>query len=879
MTLANTSATLFTINSAISGLGSLTQSGSGTAYLTGSNSYTGGTFFNGGTLKVNSDAALGSTTGGLTFNGGTLQAGASLTSARSITLNGSGTFDPNGYTSALTGVVSGAGSLVVAGTGGGILDLRNVGNTYSGGTFLNSGTLSINNDAALGTGGLTFNGGTLQTGASLTDSRSINLNGAGTIDTAGTASTLAGLISGGGSLTKISSGTLTLTGSNTYTGGTNVNGGVLAVSNDANLGGSAGGLELNGGTLQTTGAVNDGRTVTLGSSGGTIDTHGNNDAFSGQFTGAGSLTKIGAGILNLANGTNNYTGGTYVNVGTLQMGAGNAMPTGGALNIAGGATFDMNGFSQTNTLGNVVNNGLFNVGSRTLALGSGSTYSGTGTLAMTLGTANLTTGTNTPKISGGNITLTNTTLSVSLNDPGVKNNDTFAAISGTSLSGPFANILSPAAINFTQNPSGGILTLTAHLVPFANLAATPNQSAIGGALESLRTQAQANPTGAAAGVIANLYSLNVPQIQAAFDQIGPIALAPMTSLGLAGSSVEAEALGRRMTALDSGADTGGVSLGSVSGASAFPGSLVAEGGVGDADPFSLRLEPADAADEPWGFFVSGLGTTGHLSSMSGAAGAQPGYDYMNGGVVLGGDYKIADGLAVGLSAGYLHGQANVYTNASSFIDDDSARAGVYATGRRGPWRADLYAGGALDFFTTSRGILVNGTSASAVGSPTGHEFNGNGDVSYDVPTTNWGVLSPFAGLNNDRLAIHSFNESGAGAMNLNVGNQSDQSLRSSLGLRESFKTVSEGLGLESHLSLGWVHEFMSQSRPIDAQLASGAGSVFAVQTADLPRDGALAGVGVVIILDQDKNVNLDYTADVRPGFMENVFNATLRVMF
>lgn len=597
VTLANTSATPFTIVSAIQGLGSLTQSGSGTVYLTGSNSYAGGTIFNGGTLNVNSDAALGSTTGGLTFNGGALQAGASLTSARNVTLNGSGTFDTNGHTSVLTGLVSGTGELVVGnlgGAGGGILDLQNAGNTYSGGTLFNVGTLSINNDAVLGTGGLTFNGGTLQTGVSLTDARNIVLESLGGVfDTAGTTSTLSGLISGIGALTKISSGTLTLTGANTYTGGTNINGGVLAVSNDANLGGAAGALELNGGTLQTTGALNDGRAVTLGASGGTIDTDGNNDVFSGQFTGTGSLTKIGAGILNLAYSGNNYAGGTNVNAGTLQFGALNALPSGGAVSIAAGAVLDMNGFNQTNALGAVTNNGLLNAGSGTLNLGG--TYQNNGTLAMILkpGLTNVT---------GATVNLGGT-LSLGLNDPGVKTGDTFTAISATTVNGAFLNVLSPAAVTFAPAYGAGKVVLTARLVPFANLAATSNQAAVGGALESLRTQAQANPTGAAAGVIGNLYALNAPQIQAAFDQIGPIALAPMTSLGLAGSSVEAEALGRRMTALDSGADTGGVSLGSVNGASGVPGSLVAEGGVGDADPFSLRLEPASAADEPWGFFV------------------------------------------------------------------------------------------------------------------------------------------------------------------------------------------------------------------------------------------------------------------------------------
>jgi uncharacterized protein with beta-barrel porin domain len=78
--------------------------------------------------------------------------------------------------------------------------------------------------------------------------------------------------------------------------------------------------------------------------------------------------------------------------------------------------------------------------------------------------------------------------------------------------------------------------------------------------------------------------------------------------------------------------------------------------------------------------------------------------------------------------------------------------------------------------------------------------------------------------------------------------------------------------------LGWLHEFLDQSRSIDAQLASGASSVFSVQTADLPRDGLLAGIGVVGSGD-DASVSLDYSADVRQHFLENVFNVSLRYRF
>ena len=55
--------------------GALAKGGTGTLTLTGTNTYSGGTFFNGGAILVASDANLGSPNGGLTFDGGTLRYG------------------------------------------------------------------------------------------------------------------------------------------------------------------------------------------------------------------------------------------------------------------------------------------------------------------------------------------------------------------------------------------------------------------------------------------------------------------------------------------------------------------------------------------------------------------------------------------------------------------------------------------------------------------------------------------------------------------------------------------------------------------------------------------------------------------------------------
>ena len=61
------------------GSGFATTTSSATQFLTGANTYTGGTILNAGTLSVGSDGNLGTGTGGLTFNGGSLRATGSFT--------------------------------------------------------------------------------------------------------------------------------------------------------------------------------------------------------------------------------------------------------------------------------------------------------------------------------------------------------------------------------------------------------------------------------------------------------------------------------------------------------------------------------------------------------------------------------------------------------------------------------------------------------------------------------------------------------------------------------------------------------------------------------------------------------------------------------
>jgi autotransporter-associated beta strand protein len=121
-----------------------------------------------------------------------------IPSASTLRLNGSSS------TPYVSGVISGAGSLLKTGTGTYTLYGDN---TYSGATTISAGTLQLGNGGTSGSVAST----SVVNDASLVVNRSNAL-------------TIASTISGTGSLTQQGSGTLTLTGSNTFTGGTYVNG-------------------------------------------------------------------------------------------------------------------------------------------------------------------------------------------------------------------------------------------------------------------------------------------------------------------------------------------------------------------------------------------------------------------------------------------------------------------------------------------------------------------------------------------------------------------------------------------------------------------------------------------------------------------------------
>ncbi|MCD8141584.1 MAG: autotransporter-associated beta strand repeat-containing protein [Planctomycetaceae bacterium] len=101
-----------------------------------------------------------------------------------------------------------------------------------------------------------------------------------------------------------------------------------------------------------------------------------------------TLTKKGDGTLILS-AQNGYAGNTNIEAGTLKMGTTNAIQESSGVNVAGGASFDLNGFDQS--IKSIAGDGSILLGDRTLSVGLisgatsstfGGTISGSGSLTI-----------------------------------------------------------------------------------------------------------------------------------------------------------------------------------------------------------------------------------------------------------------------------------------------------------------------------------------------------------------------------------------------------------------------------------------------------------------------------------------------------------------
>jgi outer membrane autotransporter protein len=630
-------------------------------------------------------------------------------------------------------------------------------------------------------------------------------------------------MSGTGVLTKSGTGTVTLSGANTYTGGTTVNAGTLA-----------------GTTTSLSGNIVNNATVTFD--------QGTNGTYAGVMSGTGSLTKSNNGTLTLS-GANTYSGGTTINAGTLRAGAANVFGT-GAMTVSSGAMLDLGGFSQSLA---------------SMTIGAGSTLGGTGTInsAVTLGNGGILApgnsigtitvngslafsagsiyrvevdaagNTDRTNVTGapGTVTIGGGTVDVRAGAGTYQASTQYTILNATGgVTGTFNTVTSDLAFltpSLSYNANNVFLGLTRNNVSLAAVAATPNQRAVASVLDA----SVAGATGSMATVLNTLTGLSSGQAQVAYDSIGGAGLVAVHRAGSAFAGGFGEQLGRRLTRV-AGNDAAGRMA-----AFDSPIQLAANDWHSDARPIYAQAAGAPASADSWarkdarGFWMRAYSAGQDTNSDGNAAGNK----LRGGGLSVGADTEVRDGLVLGIAGTY--GTSRVSFSANP----DSGRSkgtglGVYGSYVTGAWTFKGVAGLAWNDNHAERNALgATATSDFDSGSQSLYA-----EATYAIRQAGF-VLQPLAALSYVRTKSDAFAESGAGALNLQVSEQTTRSTRSLLGA----KTIHEVGRVRLEPRVLWAHEFGDVNAPMNASLAGApAAGSFQVSGVQLKRDSLVLGLGV-----------------------------------
>ncbi|QCO16617.1 autotransporter domain-containing protein (plasmid) [Azospirillum brasilense] len=420
------------------------------------------------------------------------------------------------------------------------------------------------------------------------------------------------------------------------------------------------------------------------------------------------------------------------------------------------------------------------------------------------------------------------------------------------VTGAFAGIAQPASglpagTRFDTVYGTNAITLAATPVRYGRLAAagvsaTANQSAVGAALDAVRPAAGTRPSDAAKPLFDALYPLSGQAIPAALDSLGGAVHAEAVTAARDSARLFGDAVQGRMAALR------------------------ADGLAKSIAPLApLEAERGTAL----GLWARALGRFANSDGDGNAAG----YRQRGGGIALGADRDLSDDLTAGAAFGYQRTAVDV-RGSGDRTDIDGYSAALYGTYRVGAWFVDaqaMYGFGQYD----SRRVLQfgspNAVNRSAQGDSDGHGFGAAVGTGYAV-TWNGARIEPFAGLRFDRVTRDGFTETGAGALGLSVDDTDLSTLRTSLGLRTSWRLKAGEVALEPELRARWDHDFLDVAARSGARLL---GASYTVSGTQPGRDAAVLGAGLTADLGNRFQAYGSYDADLRRDATGHALSAGL----
>ncbi len=790
----------------IVGAGGLTKVGTGTFYMDGAAEYTGMTRIEQGIYNTHVNG-LSDTV----INNSTLMIDHTYEYAEEAIV-------------AYSGDISGDGELIK--TGNGVVWLRGD-NSYEGGTQIESGALIGNTQSLQG---------------DFTNSADLGFYQIEDGE-------FSGHVQGDGRLFKFGPGKLSLTAENSHTGGTFFTG-TLAINHDAALGDVNSALHITNGILEITDNVTSSRSIRLDGGGGGFDTSEFNLELAGYISGYGALNKLGVGALHLT-GVSGFAGLTQVQEGRLDVGGlfGDLQVVIAMLDpccpqpvvpnprniirISQGAELGGDGLIYADVINSgriargteigdldVIGNMDFNAGSSFLvkvnAAGEADRIRLSGFHAKAT-------------LQGGHV-------NVEAQSGEYKKRTRYTILTAPGgVEGQFADVSSNFAFldpQLSYDPQNVFLRLTRNDVEYADVGVNPTQRAAGRAMDSMGQHATAD----AAFVLDRFDALTAAEASSALQSIAGSDISGTSQTTQLQQRALVQTTSNRLAYLDS--------QDGMTGHAAFSEAhRWVDQGASNPQAFYAVLnaakDNAPLQSQLQGVWIRGFGGAG---SVDGGAGAgDTSYDVY--GFLAGYDRSIRSGVTYGVMGGYSEGDTS-QDRPQSDAKTESWQVGGYGRYRRSNVHFDAVLSYSSNQVDNSRRVVVGGMTRQAKADFDGRAFNAYLEAAFvDMGRVN---IQPYASLQFIRQYWDGYTETGAGALNLKVEDSSNNSLRSTFGIRSSFSLETESDAPNTlELRAGWSHEFEGEGSRVARLAGDMSNSRFVINSRALPRDSAVLGVSLI----------------------------------
>lgn len=569
--------------------------------------------------------------------------------------------------------------------------------------------------------------------------------------------------------------------------------------------------------------------------------------------GSWGIAKTGGGALELA-GVNSYSGPTTVNDGALIVNGsivnsettvnsgGTLMGSGqlGAVTVASGGVH-----APGNSIGTQIVNGPYILAAGAI-LEIELNAAGQSDLVVVNGTVDITGATLRVLAEGGTYAATTDYLII--------DNDGADAVVGT-----FAPITSNLAfltpsVSYTGGDGNDVvLTMTRNATALANVAETPNQTAVAGALSGLP------PTSPLIDVILGQSADGARQ---AFDALSGEVHATLGSTLARDSRFTRNAIFSRLQqAFHAGGSAGKASgstqtasLGNTGTTSVAGGFNAPMMGLGMGSSRDAGAYGAPPAASPLVFWTQAFGSWGDADGNGNAATAKRNV----GGFLSGVDAGLGYGWRLGAALGYSRANVSVSQRISS-AEIDSYHLAIYTGGSVGAFALRGGASWSWNDIDTERTVVFPGFLDRVEANYDGDTGQVFGEIALPLGAGAF-AYEPFAGLAYAHVSTDRFTEQGGAAALDGFGGSQDVGF-TTLGIRFGATTRIGGTTVTPRASFAWQHAF-GDTDPTRALAFSAGAPGMTISGVPLARDAALIDAGLDVSLSPSATLGISYTGEI-----------------